>query len=191
MRVSGPVLALCLSGCLSGLPAFAEGLPVFDDSLGFDVWGTVSDGVIVSNGGAVFYCDIEEESTPRFFALTDCAPVIGPKAAIQARLAGAKEDEEALIKVLSRLAPEQFVPDVAMTFREFEDCVVNFEADEKVFLRFLAARVTETAGYTGPLTDELVEAISDITSGTGDLMVEQERVLSDGDDKTARLVNCP
>lgn len=191
MNPRGAIVGLGIVG-LAAAPAMAQDLPIFDEGLGFDVRGTVDDGLIVSNGGHVFYCEVEDTPGDKYFVLDGCAPIIGPRAAMsasRATLSGAR-GERAFRQALEAMQPADFAPAVAQTFERF-GCVINFDSGEDAFLAALAHNVAKGAGYDGRMTDDLMDTIRDLTDDTGNMMVDAGEIILERGGGTARLVDCP
>jgi hypothetical protein len=174
------------------VPVTAQTLPVFDESLGYSIHGTVDDGLLLQNGANVFYCEIDEDDDYRYYFMTECKPILTPGQVrdIAAAEAAASGDEEALLAALEKLPKATFIPMVEQTMREM-GCQLDFQTDEAAFLGGLARNVAREMGYDRPLSPDAIEEISDITEEAGDMMLDQGRITLDRDAGIVRLVDCP
>ncbi|MBV7393525.1 hypothetical protein [Mameliella sediminis] len=186
MRALAAVLALTVA------PAFAQDVPAFNEELGFEILGGVDDGLLVRNGAHAFYCEVEEGPGDRFFVLETCAPIIGPKAALAASRASLSKarGEQAFLEALEAMPPAAFIPTVTQTMKEF-GCVLDLRTGEDAFLAVLARHVAETAVYDGAMTEDLIDAIGEITEDTAELMLDQGLIVLDRSVGKAQLVDCP
>lgn len=186
-------IRLSLLSVLIAGPVLAQDLPVFDETLGFEVRGTVDDGLILSNGGATFYCEIDEGPDDAFLFLETCTPIVGPRTA--ARIAGAAasgaQSAEAFAEAVDNLPAIAMVGAVERTLRAF-DCTLSKDDDRTRVQTELARQAAADAGYTGPLTEDVLDAVGEkgedalnIMIGSGVIVVDPE------DDRRVRLVGCP
>lgn len=177
---------------LAAAPAVAQGLPVFNEALGYDVRGTVDDGLIVANGGHVFYCEVDDGPDDRFFVLSKCAPIVGPGAAAQASRATLSKarGEQAFIQALEQMPPSAFIPAVTQSLKEF-GCVLDLRTGEDAFIAVLSRNVAKEAVYDGAMTEDLMDAIGELTEDTAELMLDTGLIVLDRDTRKAQLVNCP
>lgn len=172
-------------------PAGAQTLPVFDETLGFEVVGVLDggDALVVRNGSSSFACEVEKRSA--FVALTECWAILGPKAAREAdRVAMSAEEREAvLLAAMEKLPDAAFFPAIEQTLMDF-DCVFEFAEGEELFLTALAANVASQMGHEADLTRDAVKRVERLTDSAAEEMMKMGRITVDRATKTARLVGC-
>ena len=192
MRVARSLcLAMALTGMVMGAtPLFAQSLPMFDETAGFEVVGVADgDGLIVTNAGNAFFCQVDEGEG--FLALAECWPILGPKAGAAAAKAAmsAEEREETLIAALEKLPDAAFFPAIELTMRE-AGCLVDFSTGEEPFIAALSFNVAKQMGHDVDLSPDAREEIGRITEGAAEAMMEMGRIIVDRSASTARLDGC-
>ncbi|SMX36635.1 hypothetical protein [Maliponia aquimaris] len=178
---------------LVAAPALAQDLPVFDESLGFEVRGTVDDGLILSNGGATFYCEVGEGPDDGYLVLDTCLPILGPKAAAQLdeAAAGAAQSAESFAEAVDRLPPVAMVGAVERTLQAF-GCTLSKDDDKTEIQMELARQAAQDAGYRGPLTEDVLDAVGEKGEDTLKMMIDAGLIVVDAeDDRRVRLLGCP
>jgi len=183
------LVALC---ALAVTPALAQDVPVFQEERGFEILGGIDDGLLIRNGGNAFYCEVDEGPDDRFLVMETCLPILGPKAAAAASRATLSKarGETAFVEALEALPPAVFIPAVTQTMKEF-GCVLDMRTGEDAFLAVLARHVAEEAVYDGAMTEDLIDAIGEVTEDTAEVMMDQGLIVLDRAAGKAHLVNCP
>lgn len=182
----GTALALSATG------VSAQTLPVFDETLGFEILSVVKDeGVIVYSAGDTFFCEVDEGPADRYLVLSPCIPIVGPKAAAAASAATTAgiQDADEFIRGLEGLPATFFVPSVRRVMTGL-GCTIDMKTGEKAFLASLARDIAAEANYTGALSDDLIDEISRITEDAAEMMLDQGMIIVDRDAGTARLKSC-
>ncbi|MGP6085529.1 hypothetical protein [Antarctobacter jejuensis] len=185
--------ALAAALVLTAAPLAAQELPAFDETLGYDVHGTVDDGLLLTNGGTLFYCEVDEGPGDRYLVMTQCLPILGPKEAkdVERAAAGAAASAEAFATSVSKLPPVALMGAVGRTLRAF-DCTLSKDDDQTEIQTVLAREAAKDAGYTGPLTEDVLDAVGDRGEKALELMIDNGQIEIDPADKRrVRLVGCP
>lgn len=179
---------------LLATPVLAQDVPVFDETLGFDIISFVDgeDGLLVRNGGNSFFCEVEEGPQDQYLVLSLCLPIIGPKAAgavIRAQISNA-QSEEALLDALNAMPDMAFMPSIEKTLRDL-GCTISLAGDgEEAFVAALAPNIAAAAGYTAPLSPDAIDEIGEISEDAGETMMKQGRVTVDREARSVTLVGC-
>ena len=171
----------------------AQALPVFDETLGYEVHGTVDDGLLLTNAGALFYCEVDEGPGDGYLVMTDCLPILGPKQAtkIERAAAGAAKSAEAFAASVDRLPALAMMGAVERTLRAF-GCSLSKDNDKTDIQSELARQAARDAGYTGPLTGAVLDAVGEKGEDALKLMIGNGQIVVDPvDDSIVRLVGCP
>lgn len=174
--------------------AMAQGLPQFDDTLGYDVIGTADEGLILKNDGTTFYCEVDDAEGETYLYFEVCLPILGPSAvqAYQKTRLESSANEADLLAALESMPTIAFMPAIEQAIRDDYACVVPTGGDdEDAFLRALAERVADQVGYTGRLSAEAVDEIGEITEDAATTMIDQGRIVLDREARVARLADCP
>ncbi|MEN9062472.1 hypothetical protein [Ponticoccus litoralis] len=123
-----------------------------------------------------------------------CLPILGPSAveAYQASRMATASTEEDFLAALDAMPEVAFMPAIEATMREDYACAVPMGGDaEDAFLRSLAERVADQAGFGGLLSAEAVDEIGEITEDAAERMIDQGRITLDREARVARLADCP
>lgn len=192
------IRAAVLFSAALALPLQAEGLPVFDESLGFEIVGAVlDDGLLVNNNGTGFFCDVDDGMASSHLVLENCTPIIGPKAAAAFRGDDGPADipdasgmtDVEFVAGLEVLPTAAFIPAIVTSLYTM-GCVIDMDGGERIFLVELTHQIADQTGYTGPIDDWVVEAVEDLTEDAADMLVDQGRLVLDYDTKIATLTEC-
>ncbi len=177
---------------LAAAPLAAQDLPEFNERFNYEIKGVIDDGLIIESGRHIFYCEIDEGPNDSYYALTDCAPILGPEAAAKASksVMGSLTSEADFIEALEEIPIASLVPVVIESLKDVS-CVVNFREGEEVFQQVLADNLAVSTGYKGPLTPEGIEEIGELAEDAAELLVRDGQVVVDRDAGTARLLDCP
>lgn len=183
--------AVLLSAAMA-LPLSAEGLPVFDETLGFEISGLALDGgLLVNNAGQGFFCDVDDSEKATHLVLRSCIPFLGPLAAAALNDAPSADGplEAGFVAGLETLPEPAFTPAIVDAFTEM-GCVIDFNGGEDAFIAEVAHQLARSTGYTGPVTDVSFEAVKHLSEPAADAMVEQGRIVLDRDAMTATFTEC-
>lgn len=185
-------IASCLA--LTATAATAESLPVFDETRGFDVMGVIEGThMLVRNGGTYFACGVEENGDATYVMLTDCAPIIGPQAALEYETTTVQAQEQAVEDFLSTVGrmPEGLMAQIiGESLATFPDCSVDVR-DEEALGRVVATKLAARTGFDGLLTQDIIEEVLSIGDSAAEMLLESGLVLLDRDLGIARLADCP
>lgn len=206
------IRAILALGLLAG-GAQAQTLPEFDETLGYDVVGTMDDGLVVTNAGQVFHCRLGAGPDRAYLTLQDCTVVLGPgtvaayrQAEAQAAdsaaqdaareiVAEAPSDEQKLLSALNLYTDDAVKLQVAGAMRAQPGCAMDVgtgDGDAR-FGEAILARVLADLGYEGTLSDDALRQIK--TFHVGDAvqeMVDEGRLAVDHSSGVlVRLVDCP
>lgn len=190
MRSSGAALALA---ALWAAPALADGVPVFDETLGYEVLGVSDHTLTLSSAGTLFQCVIDEGPDGSYAIFHRCRPILGPKAAetVARAAAGAAESEEAFVAAVRDLPPEALFGAVERTLRSF-DCTLSKDDDKTAIQTELARQAAVDAAYDGPLTQRVLDVVGSRGEDALELMIGTGKIVIDPeDDRRVRLVGCP
>lgn len=202
------ILALAL---LAG-GAQAQTLPAFDETLGYEVVGTISDGLVVTNAGRVFHCRLGSGLERAYLTLKDCAPILGADAVAAYQLAEAQAadsaaqdaareivaeapgDEQKLLAALNLYSDDAVKQQVAAAMRAQPDCAMDVgsgEGDTR-FGEAILARVLADLGYEGTLSDHALQQIKTfLVSDAVQLMVDAGTLAIDQSEGVwVRLADC-
>lgn len=175
------------------LPALAQDLPVFDEGLGYEVRGTLDGGLLLSNGDATFLCMTGAAADDRYLVLETCTPIVGPRAAARIAQAavGQAQAAEAFADAVHQLPTVALVGAVERTLQAF-GCTLSKDDDKTEIQTELARQAALDAGYDGPLTEEVLDAVGEKGEETLKMMIANGQIVVDAeDDRRARLVGCP
>ena len=185
-------IASCLA--LTASAATAESLPVFDETRGFDVMGVIEGThMLVRNGGTYFACGVEENGDATYVMLTDCAPIIGPQAALEyesTKFQSQDQTVEGFLSALERFPEGLWTRIISEIFVMFPNCSFDVRNSDVGF-RLIVSNVAEYLGFAGPLTDETIQRALVIGQPAIEAMLDSGLVLLDRDLGIVRLADCP
>lgn len=186
-------LFLAVTVALVANTALAQDVPQFDEQRGFDILGTLqSGGMVVNNGPHSFHCFMDEDPDARFAFLADCIPILGPNEAARVgdAVQGGDQAAEEFADAVNALPVFALFGAVQRTFVSF-NCELTRDMDQVTIQTELARQLALDRGYTGPLTDTLLDEIGEAGEAALDRMVENGMIEIAANDSSARLVDCP